>query len=714
MLPSLTDLVESRCPSPPTYPYRKCLLDVAITPTKTILKRLETSETKSHKLLTLFDLLSVDERLLAEKKRFTPGVHHRRQCGVPECVKYALSGGFCIRHGGGKRCSHDGCQTVAQSGGRCKAHGGGSKCKVMNCNNVARRKGFCMSHGGRQPCKVDGCAKCAHGGGFCISHGGGKRCASLDCLKSAQAGGFCYSHGGGKRCSAPQCFQAARKGGLCIRHRKVFNCSIDANRALVLTFQFDQQRSLALPVARSPSSRRVLRSTPPTCASQAEKLPRPSECRPAALSTLNYQDVHLYSSSTILRGSSIQDEPIRAVPWGTDQQGLRTLLKPCEASRVADNASSRTPLQWNLDYDCSVVSDTSRVSGYHVSGGPTGVMEWMKEKQQKSDCGDVEDSTNVDDLSELLTHIENEDVGVDFSVFIEDEDALNVEEISDVFTTLEHVSSSLATKDEDVDDARNVDDVSGLFSFLEQAESVDSDKTEDVSDAANIDALSAVFSALEEASPEEPSDDQVEKDQEDADNIDFVADVFSSLAAESETQLIEASVPTAPTVSVRKETSDWIDSLEVDNMSSLFSELERREDAPVVQPAPIQAKTEQVDSRIFVPKFAVRIEGRAGAAGFNRPVLSRPFVAHGAGSSSQLLAGPPSAFLVGPPQLAGLSREDRVERWKEKRKTRSFVPKEPDASISDTRRACAAKRQRVKGRFTSEKSAFVSITALQN
>lgn len=216
-------LTASHSPSPPTYPYRKCMLDVCITPTKATLRRVEIPPTKARKPLTLFDLLSVDTALTAVadgKLLARPAVQHRRQCGVIECLKYALSGGFCIRHGGGKRCSSDGCLTVAQSGGLCKAHGGGSRCRVALCTNVARRKGFCMSHGGRQPCKIDGCAKCAHGGGFCISHGGGKRCAALECVKSAQAGGFCYSHGGGKRCSAPQCFQAARKGGLCIRHRK--------------------------------------------------------------------------------------------------------------------------------------------------------------------------------------------------------------------------------------------------------------------------------------------------------------------------------------------------------------------------------------------------------------------------------------------------------------------------------------------------------------
>ncbi|KAF1791621.1 Uncharacterized protein GQ600_23322 [Phytophthora cactorum] len=149
---------------------------------------------KTRRPLSLHDLLSTETTSTPSTQRCTT-IHHRRQCGIADCQKYALTGGFCIRHGGGKRCNFEGCQTVAQSGGRCKAHGGGSKCKVSGCGSVARRKGFCMTHGGRQQCKVDGCGKCAHGGGFCISHGGGKRCSSKACNKSAQAGGFCYSHG---------------------------------------------------------------------------------------------------------------------------------------------------------------------------------------------------------------------------------------------------------------------------------------------------------------------------------------------------------------------------------------------------------------------------------------------------------------------------------------------------------------------------------------
>ncbi|CAI5728360.1 unnamed protein product [Hyaloperonospora brassicae] len=209
-------------PSPPPF-HPRYTTNQNAPRSSTIVRQLN----KTRRPLSLHDLLATEPATSPSSSTVSPPhrtqkVHHRRQCGMAGCVKYALTGGFCIRHGGGKRCNFVGCHTVAQSGGRCKAHGGGSKCKVFGCSSVARRKGFCMAHGGRQQCKVDSCGKCAHGGGFCIAHGGGKRCASItQCPKSAQAGGFCYSHGGGKRCAAPECFQAARKGGLCIRHRKL-------------------------------------------------------------------------------------------------------------------------------------------------------------------------------------------------------------------------------------------------------------------------------------------------------------------------------------------------------------------------------------------------------------------------------------------------------------------------------------------------------------
>ncbi|KAI9912560.1 hypothetical protein PsorP6_006701 [Peronosclerospora sorghi] len=80
-----------------------------------------TITSKTRRPLSLDDLLSTDTSSTLSAQR-SKNVHHRRQCGIADCHKYALTGGFCIRHGGGKRCNFDGCQTVAQSGGRCKAH----------------------------------------------------------------------------------------------------------------------------------------------------------------------------------------------------------------------------------------------------------------------------------------------------------------------------------------------------------------------------------------------------------------------------------------------------------------------------------------------------------------------------------------------------------------------------------------------------------------
>lgn len=368
-----------------------------------------------------------------------------------------------------------------------------------------------------------------------------------------------------------------------------------------------------------------------------------------------------------------------------------------------------------MEIDAGALRDASRVPGCHASDSSYGVFEFVKEKQQDGECGDVQDSMNVDDLSELLTHIEaqEEDQGVDFSIFIEDEDALNVEEISDVFSALEDGSGDLLTlfssgalTEEDDEDAQNVDAVSELFTSLEQADAEEHPVTEEnTCDAANVDEVSALFSSLANA----------EIDQEDAVNVDQVADLFSTLEETTTTESGEG----AKDAGVDKlAQSDWIDSLEVDNFSCLFSELEQKK--IVSQPSQVAAMSVsaaapavKVDSRIFVPKFSVRIEGSAPV---ECQVVAKPFPHPGSSSSSRLLAGPP-VFLAGPPQLfasGSLSREDRVERWKEKRKVRTFVPREPDAVVSDTRRACAAKRQRVKGRFTSEKCAFVSITALQN
>lgn len=323
-----------------------------------------------------------------------------------------------------------------------------------------------------------------------------------------------------------------------------------------------------------------------------------------------------------------------------------------------------------------------------------------REKKKNEDVEHVEDSINVDELSDLFSCVEQEDTsGVDFSVFVEDEDAINVEEISQMFSCLEDSKECEVTTASPVDvvDTKQLetDDVQKsleLFgSFDDVAVSQEQEDTENVAELSEI--ISAMLEdkdAVELVTVSTPTYSLA--DCENAKNVDLVAELFTSLE--------ESSNAVQEDVADRSATQDWIDALEMDNVSSLFSELEQAEK--------LQTKTQtvalapvKVDSRVFVPTFSVRIEG-----GQQRPGDRRPIV----GPSSDLLVGPPGVLLAGPPVA---SREDRVGRWKSKRKTRSFVTKMPDPSISDTRRASAAKRQRVKGRFVSDTHTFVSITALQ-
>ncbi|DAZ97751.1 TPA: hypothetical protein N0F65_009031 [Lagenidium giganteum] len=345
----------------------------------------------------------------------------------------------------------------------------------------------------------------------------------------------------------------------------------------------------------------------------------------------------------------------------------------------------------------------------HFGSPSHGLLEASEETWKKQSCED-EDSTNIDELSELFSSMEEDNDGdqaVDFSVFIEDEDALNVEEVSDVFTALEDVDPQV------------------LMQHLEQEAQEPVVSEQDVEDAENIDLMADLFTSLEQEEPngvvEQPAAQATVQDTDDAENVDLLADLFTSLEdLPASEQSAMASTPVVAN-EIAGSKQDWIDSLAVDSMSNLFSELEEqnvqelaktastpvstpslvvrlRAPLPAVQPrAPV---VDKVDSRIFVPKFSVRIEGQRPSMPSRLPVQT-------------MLAGPP-CFLAGPPSLpTDASREHRVGRWLEKRKARSWISKPTDSSISETRRACAAKRQRVKGRFTSEKNTFVSITALQ-
>jgi hypothetical protein len=118
----------------------------------------------------------------------------RKTCQYEGCVKISVSPSpYCIRHGGGKRCQHDGCNKGAAQGNteRCRKHGG----------TPGRR------------CEHKGCAKAAQAGGtpHCIAHGGGKRCQQEGCPSAAVSGPSsggsqnCWPHGGGALCDMEGC-----------------------------------------------------------------------------------------------------------------------------------------------------------------------------------------------------------------------------------------------------------------------------------------------------------------------------------------------------------------------------------------------------------------------------------------------------------------------------------------------------------------------------
>lgn len=88
-----------------------------------------------------------------------------------------------------------------------------------------------MRHGGGKRCKHDGCGKGAQGNtDFCIAHGGGRRCKFEGCGKSAQGrSDFCIKHGGGRRCKFEGCSASSKWGmDFCSTHRKSMSSGSDS------------------------------------------------------------------------------------------------------------------------------------------------------------------------------------------------------------------------------------------------------------------------------------------------------------------------------------------------------------------------------------------------------------------------------------------------------------------------------------------------------
>jgi hypothetical protein len=125
---------------------------------------------------------------------------------------------YCVAHGGGRRCQHQGClKSAIGDTGTCVAHGGGRRCQHQGCFKSAGGAGtdHCVAHGGGRRCQHQGCFKSAGGAGtsHCAAHGGGRRCQHQGCPKPAAPGGtpHCAAHGGGDRCQTEGCSKQARK-----------------------------------------------------------------------------------------------------------------------------------------------------------------------------------------------------------------------------------------------------------------------------------------------------------------------------------------------------------------------------------------------------------------------------------------------------------------------------------------------------------------------
>jgi hypothetical protein len=204
-------------------------------------------------------------------------------CQIDGCPKGAAEGGkpFCIRHGGGRRCTwHLGCTKSAVSGNlqvcgllvtqllsrccrqlMCSSQEGGhafpkwrslieesrSLIRVASVATVVLLSlsgpwwlppyQVCKAHGGGKRCTMEGCQKSAVPGGtpHCSAHGGGKRCQTDGCSKGVQGGTkFCSAHGGGRRCQTVGCPKGAAGSGTnhCIAHGGGRRCRfLDCNTA---------------------------------------------------------------------------------------------------------------------------------------------------------------------------------------------------------------------------------------------------------------------------------------------------------------------------------------------------------------------------------------------------------------------------------------------------------------------------------------------------
>ena len=145
------------------------------------------------------------------------------KCSIEECSRFALVGGLCCAHGGGRRCTEPGCTVGARSGGKCISHGGGRRCQHEGCGKGASgATAFCISHGGGDKCTVADCGRSRKIRGLCGYHSGHNSkkelCLSPGCRFKAVGDGRCRVHGGVRLCKHDACRNRAKARGLCSKH----------------------------------------------------------------------------------------------------------------------------------------------------------------------------------------------------------------------------------------------------------------------------------------------------------------------------------------------------------------------------------------------------------------------------------------------------------------------------------------------------------------
>jgi hypothetical protein len=205
------------------------------------------------------------------------------RCSFGKCSNIpvgAAPGGYCITHGGGKRCIEKGCHSYVcgttrqcfrhgpkfqgcQAPGctkhvmpgsttRCSLHGsGGERCQVVGCPKSAIGTSLrCLAHRRGNWCRHPECPKPPAGKTLhCVTHGGGQRCKEKACSKLALGKSqHCKAHGVSKCCEREGCPKTAKdaRARFCTDHdegklKRAYSATIEDQREKAARMQINKE-----------------------------------------------------------------------------------------------------------------------------------------------------------------------------------------------------------------------------------------------------------------------------------------------------------------------------------------------------------------------------------------------------------------------------------------------------------------------------------------